>query len=49
MKDVASYGPWKAKLTSILDIEDCWEIVYGIKAEPVRIVVVNDAYSVPVN
>ena len=29
LKDTATYGPWKAKLTSILDAEDCWDIVNG--------------------
>ena len=27
LKDTASYGPWRTKLTSILDAEDCMEIV----------------------
>ena len=34
LKDVASYGPWKAKITSILDAEDVWEIVNGSEVEP---------------
>ena len=42
LKDSASYGPWKAKLTSILDAEDCWEIVNGIEAEPRRIALDDD-------
>ena len=29
LKDTATYGPWRAKLTSILDAEDCWDIVNG--------------------
>ena len=34
LKDAASYGPWRTKLTSILDAEDCMEIVTGnIKGE----------------
>ena len=27
LKDKASYYPWKAKITSILDTEDCYDIV----------------------
>ena len=34
LKDAASYGPWKAKITSILDAEDLWEIVNGTEEEP---------------
>ena len=34
LKDVVSYGPWKAMLTSILDAEDCWDIVNGTESEP---------------
>lgn len=37
LKDAASYGPWKAKPTSILDVEDYWEIVNDTEAEPRRI------------
>ena len=36
LKDAPSNGPWKAKLTSILDVE-AWEIVNGTNAEPRRI------------
>ena len=42
LKDAASYGPWKAKLTSILDAEYCWEIVNGIELEPDEIDTVED-------
>ena len=34
LKDRASYGPWRAKMTSILDAEDCWDIVNGDEGEP---------------
>ena len=33
MKDRSSYGPWRAKMTSILDAEDCWDIVNGDEGE----------------
>ena len=49
LKNVASYGPWKAKRTSILDDEDCWEIVDGTEVEPTRIAIVNDADDAPEN
>ena len=40
LKDVAAYGSWKAKLTSILGAENCLDIVYG--TEPDRVAHVND-------
>ena len=42
LKDATSYGPWRAKLTSILDAEECWEIVNGTELEPDEIVIVED-------
>ena len=42
LKDAASYGPWKAKLTSILDAEDCWDIVNGTEQEPHEIATVEN-------
>ena len=47
--DVASHGPWKAKLTSIFDAEDCWNIVNGTEFEPVRLATVNDVDGVQEN
>ena len=49
LKDVASYGPWKAKLTSLLDAEDCWDIVNGTEFEPMRLATVNDTDGVQEN
>ena len=34
LKDPESYGPWKTKITSILDAEDCWSIVDRSKVSP---------------
>ena len=43
LKDSASYGPWRTKLTAILDAEECLEIVYGTELEPAEIAeVLND-------
>ena len=42
LKDAASYGPRKAKITSILDVEDVWEIVNGAEAEPAELPEVDD-------
>ena len=42
LKDAASYGPWRAKLTSILDAEECWEIVNGTELELDEIATVED-------
>ena len=38
LKDAASYGPWRTKLTSILDAKDCMGIVNGTELEPAKIV-----------
>ena len=46
LKDTATYGPWRAKLTSILDAEDCWDIVNGTETEPMRLATVNDEIGV---
>ena len=35
LKDKASYGPWKAKITSVLDAEECWDIVCRLEVAPV--------------
>ena len=40
--DAASYGPWKAKITSILDAEDCWEIIEGTELKPIRLILQDD-------
>ena len=42
LKDAASYGPWRAKITSILDAEDCWEIIEGGEVEPDRVALRDD-------
>ena len=42
LKDAASFGPWRAKLTSIFDAEECWEIVNGTELEPDEIATVED-------
>ena len=34
LKDAVTYGPWRAKIISILDAEDCWEIIEGTEHEP---------------
>lgn len=39
----------KAKLTSILDAEDCWDIVNGTELEPNEIAVVVDLDDAPKN
>ena len=49
LKDVASYGPRRMRLTSILDAQDCLEIVSNNETEPNQIVVVNDANNALVN
>ena len=33
LKDRSSYGPWRAKMTSILDAKDYWDIVNGDEGE----------------
>ena len=37
LKDSVTYGPWRTKLSVILDAEDSLEIVNGTELEPVEI------------
>ena len=37
LKDALSYGPWRTKITAILNAEDCMEIVNATELEPVEI------------
>ena len=48
LKDASSYGPWRTKLTAILDAKDCLEIVNGVEMEPTEIAEVLDAANDPV-
>ena len=34
LKDAESYGAWRVKMETILDADDCWEIVCGTEVEP---------------
>ena len=34
LKDAESYGAWRVKMETILDADDCWEIVQGTEVEP---------------
>ena len=43
LKDSITYGPWRTKLTAILDAEDSLEIVNGTELEPVEIAEVLNA------
>ena len=29
------YGAWRVKMETILDADDCWEIVQGTEVEPI--------------
>ena len=49
LKDALSYGPWRPKLTAILDAEDCLEIVNGTELEPVEIAEVLNADNTSAN
>ena len=35
LKNAEGYGAWSTKMETILDADDCWEIVQGTEAEPV--------------
>ena len=37
LKDAAGYGAWKVKMETILDADDCWEIVQGTELEPLDV------------
>ena len=43
LKDSLSYGPWRTKITAILNAEDCMEIVNGTEAELAEIAEVLNA------
>ena len=48
LKDREGYGPWKTKVTALLDAEGCWEIVNGTETEPGQvapIVAADDALA----
>ena len=49
LKDAASFGPWRTKLTAILDAEDCMEIVDGTELEPAEIAEVLNADNTSAN
>ena len=49
LKDSVTYGPWRTKLTAILDAEDSLEIVNGTKPEPVEIAEVLNADNTSAN
>ena len=49
LKDASSYGPWRTKLTAILDAEDCLEIVNGTELEPAEIAEVLNADNTSAN
>ena len=42
IKDAAGYGAWKVKTETILDANDCWEIVQGTQLEPLDLAQVID-------
>ena len=42
LTDAPCYGPWRAKLTSILDAKECSEIVNGTEQEPNETAIVED-------
>ena len=35
LKGADGYGAWRVKMETILDADDCWEIVQGTEVEPV--------------
>ena len=34
LKDMAGYSAWSTKMETILDADDCWDIVIGTEIEP---------------
>ena len=49
LKDSITYGPWRTKITAILDAEDSLEIVNGTELEPVEIAEVLNADNTSAN
>ena len=35
LKNAEGYGAWRVKMETILDADDCWEIVQGTEVEPI--------------
>ena len=44
-----NYGAWKAKLKTILNAEDCWEIVHGVETCPNEVLAIQDGVDAVVN
>ena len=42
LKDAAGYSAWSTKMETILDADDCWDIVMGTELEPNDLAVVVD-------
>ena len=34
LKDAAGYSAWSTKMETIIDADDCWDIVMGTELEP---------------
>ena len=37
LKNATGYGAWKTKVSTILEGEECWELVQGIELEPMSL------------
>ena len=42
LKDAAGYGAWETKTSTILDAEECWDIVIEAELEPQSLYYSND-------
>ena len=44
LKNAVGYGAWRTKMSTILEGEECWDLVQGIELEPkgLRVQVVED-------
>lgn len=38
LKNAEGYGAWRVKMETILDADDCWEIVQGTEVEPIDLI-----------
>ena len=49
LRGADNYGPWKVKMKTVLNADDCWQIVCGREVFPSEVIPVFNAARVPAN
>ena len=49
LRGADNYGPWKAKMKTVLNADDCWQTVCGREICPSEVFPVFNAAGVPTN